>query len=59
MTEEIIALAAHVLVVIFFTGLIGCPLMIIVSWVEMFYDCFTNDFILGISASPIGDGILE
>jgi hypothetical protein len=29
--------------VIFFTGLIGCALMIIVSWIEIFSDGFTDD----------------
>jgi hypothetical protein len=43
MVDTIIAFAAHVLVVMFFTGLIGCALMIIVSWIEIFSDGFTND----------------
>jgi hypothetical protein len=43
MVDTIIASVAHVLVVVFFTGLIGCALMIIVSWVEIFSDAFTDD----------------
>jgi hypothetical protein len=38
-----IAFAAHVLVVMFFTGMVGCVLTIIVSWVEIFHDGFTDD----------------
>jgi hypothetical protein len=38
-----IAFAAHVLVVMFFIGLVGCVMTIIVSWVEIFSDAFTDD----------------
>jgi hypothetical protein len=38
-----IAFAAHVLVVMFFTGMVGCILTIIVSWIEIFSDAFTDD----------------
>ncbi|HEX4577461.1 MAG TPA: hypothetical protein VH117_08925 [Edaphobacter sp.] len=43
MADTIISFVAHVLVVMFFTGLIGCVLTIIVSWIEIFSDAFTHD----------------
>ena len=43
MVDTIIAFIAHVLVVMFFTGLIGCAFMIIVSWIEICSDGFTSD----------------
>ena len=43
MADGIYEFAAHVLEVIFFTGLIGCVLMIIVSWVDICSDGFTDD----------------
>jgi hypothetical protein len=43
MAERIIQFAAHVLEVMFFTGLIGCVLMIIASWVDICADGFTDD----------------
>ena len=43
MVDTIIAFVAHVLVVMFFTGLIGCAVTIIVSWIEIFSDAFTDD----------------
>jgi hypothetical protein len=43
MADEIIAFAARVLEVMFFTGLIGCALMIIVSWIEIFADGLSDD----------------
>jgi hypothetical protein len=42
MADKIFAFAAHVLEVMFFTGLVGCVFMIIVSWVEIFSDGFTD-----------------
>ena len=36
-------LAMHVLVVMFFIGLAGCALVIVISWIEIFNDGFTND----------------
>jgi len=41
--ERIYEFVAHVLVVMFFTGLIGCVLTIIVSWVEICSDAFSDD----------------
>jgi hypothetical protein len=43
MADKIIAFAARVLEVMFFTGLIGCALMIIVSWIEIFADGLSDD----------------
>jgi hypothetical protein len=43
MAETIIAFVARVLEVMFFTGLIGCALMIVVSWIEIFADGFSDD----------------
>lgn len=43
MADKIIVFVAHVLEVMFFTGMIGCAVMIIVSWVEIFSDGLSND----------------
>jgi hypothetical protein len=43
MTDAIIAFAARVLVVMFFTGMIGCALMIVVSWIEILSDGLSDD----------------
>ena len=43
MADRIFEFVAHVLEVMFFTGLIGCVLTIIVSWVEIFSDGFSDD----------------
>ena len=42
MADGIYEFAAHVLEVIFFTGLIGCVLTISVSWVEICSDGFSD-----------------
>ncbi len=33
----------RVVEVVFFTGLIGCALVVIFSWISIFGDGFTND----------------
>jgi hypothetical protein len=43
MADRILGFAARVLEVMFFTGLVGCVLTIIVSWVEIFSDGFSKD----------------
>jgi uncharacterized protein involved in exopolysaccharide biosynthesis len=43
MIDTLLTLLANLLVAMFFAGLIGCVLMIIVSWVEIFADGFTDD----------------
>lgn len=43
MEDKILVVAAHVLEVMFFTGLIGCVLMIVVNRGEIFSDGFTED----------------
>jgi hypothetical protein len=43
MADKIITFVARVLEVMFFTGLVGCALMIIVSWIEIFSDGFSDD----------------
>ena len=41
--DKVILFAAHVLEVMFFTGVIGCALTILVSWVEILSDAFEDE----------------
>jgi len=43
MADKILLFASHVLVVTFFAGLVGCVLMIFLSWIDIFSDSFTDD----------------
>jgi hypothetical protein len=43
MADRIYEFVAHVLELMFFTGLIDCVLTIIVSWVEICSDAFSDD----------------
>ena len=43
MADRIFEFVARVLEVMFFTGLVGCVLTIIVSWVEICSDGFSKD----------------
>jgi hypothetical protein len=43
MADRIFEFAARVLEVMFFIGVIGSALMIIVSWVDICSDAFTDD----------------
>jgi hypothetical protein len=41
--DRILPFAARILEVMFFTGLVGCAFMIVVSWIEIFSEAFTSD----------------
>ena len=43
MVDTILIFLSHVLVVMFFTGLVGCVFMIIFSWIDIFSDSFIDD----------------
>lgn len=43
MLDKLIVEAIRVLEVMFFTGLAGCILAILVSWIEIFSDGFSDD----------------
>jgi hypothetical protein len=43
MVDKILIFLSHVLVVMFFTGLVGCVFMIIFSWIDICSDSFTDD----------------
>lgn len=44
MLDKLIPLAFRILEVIFFTGAIGCVVTILVAWVEIFVDGFSDVF---------------
>ena len=43
MADKLILITARILEVMFFTGLVGCSIMIIVSWIEIFSEGFAPD----------------
>jgi hypothetical protein len=43
MADRILIFLSHVLEVAFFAGLVGCVLMIVLSWVDIFTDSFAAD----------------
>jgi hypothetical protein len=43
MADKIFIFVAHILEVAFFAGLVGCVLMIVVSWIDIFSESFTRD----------------
>lgn len=43
MADKIVIFLAHVLEVTFFVGLVGCALMIVLSWIDIFSDSFNDD----------------
>jgi hypothetical protein len=43
MAYKIFIFATHVLEVAFFAGLVGCVLMIVLSWIDIFSDSFSKD----------------
>jgi hypothetical protein len=43
MVDRILFFAAHVLEVMFFTGIVGCALTILISWIEIVSDGFKED----------------
>ena len=42
MADRIYEFAAHVLEVMFFTGLFGCVLVVVISWISIFKSGFTD-----------------
>lgn len=42
MVYSIILLATRVIVVMFFTGLVGCGTVVLISWVSIFKDGFSD-----------------
>ena len=40
---QLMLFAAHALEVLFFTGLIGCVGVVIISWISIFSNGFSND----------------
>jgi hypothetical protein len=36
-------LGAHILEVMFFTGLVGCVAVVVISWISIFKEGFTDD----------------
>jgi hypothetical protein len=43
MADKIFVFLSHVIDVMFFGGLVGCVLMIFLSWIDIFSDSFTDD----------------
>jgi hypothetical protein len=43
MAYKVCIFVTHVLELAFFAGLVGCVLMIILSWIDIFSDSFTRD----------------
>jgi hypothetical protein len=43
MLDKMIRLAFQILEIMFFTGAIGCVLTILVAWIEIFAEGFTDD----------------
>jgi hypothetical protein len=43
MADKLILFAVHALEVMFFTGVVGCTLTILVSWVEILSDGFKDE----------------
>ena len=42
MVHSILLLATRVIVVMFFTGLVGCGTVVLISWVSIFKDGFSD-----------------
>ena len=43
MSLRVMSLAAHILEVMFFSGLIGCSAVVVFSWVSIFKEAFSED----------------
>ena len=42
MAHSILLLATRVVVIMFFTGLVGCGTVVVISWISIFKDGFAN-----------------
>ena len=43
MTDRLMVWATYVLDIVFFTGLLGCATVVIVSWISIFKEGFSED----------------